>query len=186
MAVGRKMCHVDLEPEETHSSLFSGRRHGRRAQGCRDDVCALLYHGFCRLAFLQRIKPAVDESRDHLNIGINRLSATLERIDVPIHDRQREPRHHADFLAFRYTGGGHARQIPALIGSGIEAFEVRTVCLSRSVHERDVGIDFSGLGESLAIVPGSPDDDIVSAAYIQINHLTDRGFFGCDIFRICR
>jgi hypothetical protein len=124
-AVRRALGHVDFVADGIFAFLLGFDQRGGGVHVGGDRVGALGDHRRGGLRLLHRVGPGVHVGDMHDRARIGGRGAEREGVHIPQHVGDREAFQHAERLGLGGVANGHAGEVPAFTGLGVEALEVR-------------------------------------------------------------
>ena len=132
------LFHVRVVGDRILALLFRRLHHGRRVRVVGDHVGALADQGDGRVAFLARVKPAIDPYHFDFRLGIDAAHAAREGVDSLQHFRDGKRRHVAGHMGLAHLACQHAGQVAALVETGIRVGHVGRRLVARQMNELHV------------------------------------------------
>ncbi|MNZ93536.1 hypothetical protein D3C78_1126070 [compost metagenome] len=158
-AVGR---HVRIPTESALALFLGGLEHGGRVGVLEQHVGAAVDQRSRGFGFLGRAEPFIDPDHLGLDLGVDRLRAQREAVDVADHFGNRHRADHAQRVGLGHAAGDDAGHVGAFIGAAVVGAHVVGGLVAGGVFELHLGEVGGELLQRFHVAERGAEDQLIA------------------------
>jgi len=170
--------HVGVPAEGALALGLGGFEHRGGIGVLEQHVGAAVDQAGGGFGFFRWVEPAVHPHHFGLDLGVARLGAEREGVDVADDFRDRDGADHTQRIGLGHLAGNHARHVRAFIGAAVVGAHVLKLLVAGGVFELDTGVVSRHLEHGLHVTKSGAKNQLVALAGHVAQHALGVGRLG--------